>query len=80
LLARHCSEAGLIEKAAGLWDKAGQRSLARSPLLEAAEQLNHGRDVFLGRVGSVPQRAQPHDFNQLTLIPQPALVFIVFSG
>jgi predicted ATPase len=38
LLARHCAEAGLIEKAAGLWGKAGQRSLARSALLEAVEQ------------------------------------------
>jgi hypothetical protein len=27
LLARHCTEAGLIEKAAALWDKAGHRSL-----------------------------------------------------
>ena len=39
LLARHCTEAGLIEKAAGLWGKAGQRSLQRSALVEAAEQL-----------------------------------------
>jgi class 3 adenylate cyclase len=39
LLARHCTEAGLIEKAVGLWGKAGQRSLARSALVEAAEQL-----------------------------------------
>jgi len=39
LLARHCSEAGLNEKAAGLWGKAGQRSLARSAFVEAAEQL-----------------------------------------
>jgi hypothetical protein len=31
LLARHCSEAGLTEKAASLWGKAGQRSLDRSP-------------------------------------------------
>ena len=36
LLARHCTEAGLIEKAAGLWGKAGQRSLERSALVEAA--------------------------------------------
>ena len=36
ILARHCTEAGLIEKAAGLWGKAGQRSLARSALAEAA--------------------------------------------
>jgi predicted ATPase len=39
VLARHCTEAGLIEKAAGLWGKAGQRSLARSALVEAVEQL-----------------------------------------
>jgi class 3 adenylate cyclase/predicted ATPase len=39
LLARHCAEAGLIEKAAGLWGKAGQRSLGRSALVEAAEQF-----------------------------------------
>ena len=39
LLARHYTEAGLIEKAAGLWGKAGQRSLARSALVEAVEQL-----------------------------------------
>ena len=31
ILARHCTEAGLIEKAAGLWGKAGQRSLERPP-------------------------------------------------
>jgi predicted ATPase len=39
VLARHCAEAGLIEKAAGLWGKAGQRSVARSALVEAVEQL-----------------------------------------
>jgi class 3 adenylate cyclase/predicted ATPase len=38
LLARHCAEAGLIEKAAGLWGKAGQRSQERSALVEAVEQ------------------------------------------
>ena len=44
LLARHCTEAGLIEKAAGLWGKAGQRSLARAALLEGAEQLKRALD------------------------------------
>ncbi len=39
LLARHCTEAGQIEKAAGLWGKAGRQSLGRSALVEAAEQL-----------------------------------------
>jgi len=40
LLARHSAEAGLSEKAARLWGEAGRRSLARSALLEAAEQLS----------------------------------------
>jgi predicted ATPase len=39
VLARHCTEAGLIEKAASLWGKAGQRSLASSALVEAEAQL-----------------------------------------
>ena len=39
LLARHSTEAGLIEKAVGLWGKAGQRSLERSALVEAIAQL-----------------------------------------
>jgi class 3 adenylate cyclase/predicted ATPase len=39
LLARHLTEAGLIEKAALIWGKAGQRSLARSAVVEGAEQL-----------------------------------------
>ena len=34
LLARHCTEAGLIEKAALHWGKAGQRSLERSALVK----------------------------------------------
>lgn len=39
VLARHCTEAGLLEKAASLWSTAGRRSLSRSALVEAAEQL-----------------------------------------
>jgi len=39
LLARHCTEAGQIDKAAAKWGKAGQQSLARSALVEAMEQL-----------------------------------------
>ncbi len=50
LLARHCSEAGLIEKAALLWGKAGQRSLARSALVEAAEQLTRA----LAQIAALP--------------------------
>jgi predicted ATPase len=50
LLARHCTEAGLIEKAAGLWGKAGQRSLERSALVEAVEQLTRA----LAQIASLP--------------------------
>jgi predicted ATPase len=39
LLARHCTEAALIEKASSLWGKAGQRSLERSALVEAVAQF-----------------------------------------
>ena len=46
LVARHCTEAGLIEKAAGLWGKAGQRSLERSALVEAVEQLTRALNQF----------------------------------
>src|SRR6516165_6567149 len=38
LLARHYTEAGLIEKAAGTMGH-GERSLARSAVVEASEQL-----------------------------------------
>jgi predicted ATPase len=50
LLARHRTEAGLIEKAAGLWGKAGLRSLDRSALPEASEQLARA----LGQIGTLP--------------------------
>jgi class 3 adenylate cyclase/predicted ATPase len=50
LLARHCTEAGLIEKAAKWWSTAGQRSLARSALVEAVEQLTHA----LGQIETLP--------------------------
>ena len=49
LLARHCTEAGQIEKAAGLWGKAGQRSLARSALVEAVEQFTRA----LGQIATL---------------------------
>ncbi len=44
ILAHHCTEAGLIEKAAGLWGKAGQRSHARSALVEAVAQFTRALD------------------------------------
>jgi class 3 adenylate cyclase/predicted ATPase len=52
LLARHYSEAGLIEKAASLWGKAGHRSLARSALQEAEAQLSRA----LAQIASLPSK------------------------
>jgi predicted ATPase len=40
LMARHCSEAGLVEKAAKFWVKAAERSLAHSAFVEAVAQAN----------------------------------------
>jgi class 3 adenylate cyclase/predicted ATPase len=58
LLARHCSEAGLIEKAVHFWGKAGQRSLERSSLVEAIEQLSHA----LAKITTLPpSRALRHE-------------------
>jgi class 3 adenylate cyclase/predicted ATPase len=58
LLARHCTEAGLIEKAAGQWGKAGQRSLARSALVEAAEQLTRALTQIAALLGTPALRRE----------------------
>jgi predicted ATPase len=50
LLARHCTEAGQIEKAVGLWGKAGQRSQQRSALVEAVEQFKRA----LAQIATLP--------------------------
>jgi class 3 adenylate cyclase/predicted ATPase len=50
LLARHYTDAGLTEKAAGLWGEAGLRSLERSALAEAVEQLNRA----LSQIATLP--------------------------
>ena len=58
ILAHHCTEAGLIEKAAGLWGKAGQRSLARSALVEAAAQLTRALDQIATLPGTPALRRE----------------------
>jgi class 3 adenylate cyclase/predicted ATPase len=50
LLAGQCADAGLIEKAGGLWGKAGQRSLERSAVVEAVAQFTRALD----QVASLP--------------------------
>jgi len=58
ILARHCTEAGLIEKAAGLWGKAGQRSLDRSALVEAAAQLTRALEQIATLPGTPALRRE----------------------
>ena len=58
LLARHWAEAGQIEKAAGLWGKAGQRSVERSALVEAAEQLRRALDQIATLPGTPALRRE----------------------
>jgi class 3 adenylate cyclase/predicted ATPase len=43
-LARHYTDAGLIEQAVDLWGKAGQQSLKRSAFVEAVEQFSRALD------------------------------------
>jgi predicted ATPase len=58
LLARHSTEAGLIEKAVGLWGEAGLRSLERSALVEAAEQLTQALNLIATLPASPALRRQ----------------------
>ena len=55
VLARHCGEAGLLEKTASYWGKAGQRSAARSAMVEAAAQFQKALDQ-LERLPDTPDR------------------------
>ena len=48
LLARHCAEAGLVEKAVAYRLKAGQQALARSATTEAVAQLRYGVSALAG--------------------------------
>jgi predicted ATPase len=55
LLARHCTEAGWIEKAVAYWGRAGRQSLARSAMIEAIVQTRKGLDL-LAHLPKEPER------------------------
>jgi class 3 adenylate cyclase/predicted ATPase len=67
LLARHCTEAGQIEKAVWLWGKAGERSAHRSALVEAVEQLARALDL-IATLPSTPGRRREEIKLQVALI------------
>jgi predicted ATPase len=57
LLARHCTEAGLITQAVGYWHKAGQRASERSAHVEAISHLHQGL-ALLQTFPETPERTQ----------------------
>jgi len=48
VVARHCAEAGLVEKAVRYWLQAGQQAIARGAMTEAVAQLRKGLDLLSG--------------------------------
>jgi class 3 adenylate cyclase/tetratricopeptide (TPR) repeat protein len=72
LLAQHCVEAGLAEKAVGYWLKAGQQALVRSATAEGSAQLQKGLDV-LAALPDGPWRRQQELDLQIALRPALAL-------
>ena len=59
----------MIEKAAGLWGKAGQRSLERSALVEAAEQLSRALDQIATLPATPALRNDRSDFRSPLYTP-----------
>ena len=68
LLAQHCAEAGLAEKAVVYWLKAGQQALARSAMTEAVALLRKGLDVLADLPDGPWRRRQELDL-QIALRP-----------
>ncbi len=69
ILAHHCTEAGLIEKAAGLWGKAGQQSLTRSALVEAAAQFTRALDQIATLPGTPALRREQIELQVALITP-----------
>ena len=58
VLARHCAEAGLLEKAIGYWLKAGQQAIARWAMTEAVAQFRRGLCLLSGMPDDVTRHEQ----------------------
>jgi class 3 adenylate cyclase/predicted ATPase len=61
LLARHCTQAGLIEQAVGYWSKAGRKSVSRSAMTEAVIQLRNGLQLLATLPGNPARDRQELD-------------------
>ena len=69
ILARHFTEAGLIDKAAAQWEKAAQRSLERSAMVEAVVQFTAARDVVATLPSTPEARRQLIELQAALLAP-----------
>jgi class 3 adenylate cyclase len=67
LVARHYTEAGLIEKSSAFWAKAGRQSLARSALVEGIAQLSRALDQ-MATLASTPALRQERIELQVAVI------------
>ncbi len=67
LLARHLTEAGLLEKAVRYWQRAGERATERSANLEAIAHLKRGIEI-LGRLPESAGRDEQELLLQAALI------------
>ena len=67
LLARHFTEAGLVDKAAAQWGKAAHRSLERSAMVEAVVQFTTARDL-VASLPSTPERRRQQIKLQVALL------------
>jgi class 3 adenylate cyclase/tetratricopeptide (TPR) repeat protein len=67
LLARHCTEAGLAEKAVAYWLEAGRQARSRSAMMEAEAHLQKGLEVLAALPDTMWRREQELNF-QMTLI------------
>jgi class 3 adenylate cyclase/tetratricopeptide (TPR) repeat protein len=60
-LARHCAEAGFVEKAVGYCLKAGQQAIARGTMTEAVALLRKGLDILAGLQDAAVRQEQELD-------------------
>jgi predicted ATPase len=75
VLARHCAEAGLIEKAVAYYRKAGEQCVARSAIQEAVAQFTKG----LGQLSRLPE-TRDQQFLELELQSALGNVLFVVKG
>src|SRR5262249_23961431 len=58
LLAHHCAQAGLVERALAYYARAGQRAIARSAMAEAIAQLTKGLELLTRLPDGVARQRQ----------------------